>query len=182
MSIVNQTVPRALSRMGYSNDQVAAVVAYVDEHKSIVGAPDLDPSHLPVFACSMGDNAIHYTGHVRMLGAVQPFISGSVSKTVNLPEQATIEEVEQLHIDAWHLGIKAIAIYRDNCKVAQPLATTKSAQRPRLSGRGPRPGARRQGQRAGAGPPASDHRGGEAAHPRATPAQEAVEHLRLPGG
>ncbi len=127
MSIVNQTVPRALSRLGYTGENVADIVAYVDEHKSIVGAPGLDPSHLPVFACSMGDNTIHYTGHVRMMGAVQPFISGSVSKTVNLPEEATVEEVEQLHIDAWNLGIKAIAIYRDNCKVAQPLATTKRA-------------------------------------------------------
>jgi ribonucleoside-diphosphate reductase alpha chain len=125
MSIVNQTVPRALARLGYTDGEVGDIVAYVDERNSIVGAPGLDPSHLPVFACSMGDNAIHYTGHARMLGAVQPFISGSVSKTVNMPEEATVEDVEQLHIDAWNLGIKAIAIYRDNCKVAQPLATTK---------------------------------------------------------
>src|SRR5262249_344377 len=94
-------------------------------HKSIVGAPHLDPSHLPVFACSMGDNTIHYTGHVRMMSAVQPFISGAISKTVNMPEEATVEEVEQLHIDAWRLGIKALAISRATCKVAQPLATTK---------------------------------------------------------
>jgi ribonucleoside-diphosphate reductase alpha chain len=127
MSIVNQTVPRALTRFGYRSQQVDDIVAYIDEHKSIVGAPHLDPSHLPVFACSMGDNTIHYTGHVRMMAAVQPFISGAISKTVNLPEEATIEEVEQLHIDAWNLGIKAVAIYRDNCKVAQPLATTKRA-------------------------------------------------------
>jgi ribonucleoside-diphosphate reductase alpha chain len=81
--------------------------------------------HLPVFACSMGDNTIHYLGHVRMMGAVQPFISGAISKTVNMPEEATIEDVEQLHIDAWKLGVKAVAIYRDNCKVAQPLSTAK---------------------------------------------------------
>src|SRR6202022_2745419 len=81
--------------------------------------------HLPVFACSMGDNTIHYLGHVRMMGAVQPFISGAISKTVNLPEDVSVEDVEQLHIDAWQMGIKAVAVYRDNCKVGQPLSTTK---------------------------------------------------------
>ncbi|HZU71976.1 MAG TPA: LAGLIDADG family homing endonuclease [Acidimicrobiales bacterium] len=125
MSIVNQTVPRALGRLGYSPAQVDEIIAYVDEHKSIVGAPHLSPRHLAVFACSMGDNTIHYSGHVRMMGAVQPFLSGAISKTVNLPEEATVEEVEQLHIDAWQLGLKAVAIYRDNCKVAQPLSTAK---------------------------------------------------------
>ena len=83
------------------------------------------PEHLAVFACSMGDNTIHYSGHIRMMGAVQPFISGAISKTVNMPEDVTVEDVEQLHIDAWRLGLKAVAIYRDNCKVAQPLSTTK---------------------------------------------------------
>ncbi len=125
MSIVNQTVPRALRRLGYDEDQVAAIVAYVDEHKTIVGAPHLREEHLPVFACSMGDNTIHYMGHIRMMAAAQPFISGAISKTVNLPEQVSVEDVEQLHVDAWRMGLKAIAIYRDNCKVAQPLATTK---------------------------------------------------------
>ena len=125
MSIVNQTVPRALTRLGYSPDQVDEIIAYIDEHKSIVGAPYLAAEHLAVFACSMGDNTIHYLGHVRMMGAVQPFISGAISKTVNLPEDVTVEDVEQLHIDAWRMGIKAVAIYRDNCKVAQPLSTTK---------------------------------------------------------
>ncbi len=125
MSIVNQTVPRALHRLGYAEDQVAAIVSYIDEHKSIVGAPDLRSEHLSVFACSMGDNVIHYLGHVRMMGAVQPFISGAISKTVNMPEDATIEDVENLHMDAWRLGVKAVAIYRDNCKVGQPLSTAK---------------------------------------------------------
>jgi ribonucleoside-diphosphate reductase alpha chain len=125
MSIVNQTVPRALTRLGYSPDQVDEIIAYIDEHMSIVGAPYLSSEHLAVFACSMGDNTIHYLGHVRMMGAVQPFISGAISKTVNLPEDVSVEDVEQLHIDAWRLGIKAVAIYRDNCKVAQPLSTTK---------------------------------------------------------
>jgi len=123
MSIVNQTVPRALRRLGYDTAQVQDIVAYIDEHKSIVGSPHLAPEHLAVFACSMGDNTIHYRGHVRMMAAVQPFISGAISKTVNLPQEATVEEVEQLHVDAWKMGIKAVAIYRDNCKVAQPLST-----------------------------------------------------------
>jgi len=127
MLIVNQTVPRALRRLGYSNEQVDQIVAYVNEHKSIVGAPGFNPEHLPVFACSMGDNTIHYMGHITMMGAVQPFISGAISKTCNVPEETTIDELEQVHIDAWHLGLKAIAIYRDNCKVAQPLATQKKA-------------------------------------------------------
>ncbi len=125
MSIVNQTVPRALRKLGYSEAEVAAMDAYIDEHKSIVGAPALKAEHLPVFACSMGDNTIHYLGHVKMMGAVQPFISGAISKTVNMPEDATIDEVEKLHMEAWRLGVKAVAIYRDNCKVGQPLSTAK---------------------------------------------------------
>jgi len=123
MAIVNQTVPRALGVMGYSPSETEAIISYIDEHKTIVGAPALKVEHLPVFACSMGDNTIHYSGHVRMMGAVQPFISGAISKTVNMPEDATIEDVESLHLDAWRLGIKAVAIYRDNCKVGQPLST-----------------------------------------------------------
>ncbi|HEX3795092.1 MAG TPA: vitamin B12-dependent ribonucleotide reductase [Acidimicrobiales bacterium] len=125
MSIVNQTIPRALTKLGYGPDQSDEIVAYINEHMSILGAPHVRPEHLPVFACSMGDNTIHYSGHIRMMGAVQPFISGAISKTVNLPEDVSVEDVEQLHIDAWRLGIKAVAIYRDNCKVAQPLSTTK---------------------------------------------------------
>ena len=127
MSIVNQTIPRALVKLGYGRDQVAEIVMYINENMSILGAPHIAPEHLPVFACSMGDNTIHYSGHIRMMGAVQPFISGAISKTVNMPEDVTVEDVEQLHIDAWRLGIKAVAIYRDNCKVAQPLSTTKMA-------------------------------------------------------
>jgi ribonucleoside-diphosphate reductase alpha chain len=128
MSIVNQTVPRSLKRLGYSSEEVEEIVAYIDEHKSIVGAPNLQADHLPVFACSMGDNTIHYLGHVKMMAAAQPFISGAISKTVNIPEDVTVEEVEQMHIDAWQMGLKAVAIYRDNCKVAQPLATTKRGE------------------------------------------------------
>ncbi len=129
MTIVNQTVPRALRRLGYTDEQIADIVAYIDENKTILGAPHVESEHVPVFACSMGDNAIHYSGHVRMMAAVQPFISGAISKTVNMPEEATVEEVEQLHIDAWRLGVKAVAIYRDNCKVAQPLAMAKKGQK-----------------------------------------------------
>ena len=127
MSIVNQTVPRALRQLGYGEGEITEIIAFVDKNRSIVGAPGLRPAHLPVFACSMGDNTIHYLGHVRMMAAVQPFISGAISKTVNMPEEATVEEIEKLHFDAWKMGIKAVAIYRDNCKVAQPLSTTKSA-------------------------------------------------------
>jgi ribonucleoside-diphosphate reductase alpha chain len=125
MSIVNQTIPRALRRLGYTDEQVGEIVAWIDEHKTILGAPHLAADHYPIFACSMGDNTIHYLGHVRMMAAVQPFISGAISKTVNMPEDVTVEDVEQLHIDAWRMGLKAIAIYRDNCKVAQPLSTVK---------------------------------------------------------
>jgi ribonucleoside-diphosphate reductase alpha chain len=126
MAIVNRTVPRALARLGYAETQVDEIVAYIDEHKSIVGAPHLAADHMSVFACSMGDNTIHYEGHVRMLGAVQPFLSGGVSKTINMPEDVTVEDVEGLHELAWELGVKAVAIYRDNCKVGQPLSTAKN--------------------------------------------------------
>jgi ribonucleoside-diphosphate reductase alpha chain len=125
MSIVNQTIPRALRRLGYTPQQIDGVIEYIDTNKSIIGAPALKPEHLPVFACSMGDNTIHYEGHVRMMGAVQPFLSGAISKTVNMPEEATIEEIEKLHELSWRLGLKAVAIYRDKCKVAQPLSTAK---------------------------------------------------------
>jgi ribonucleoside-diphosphate reductase alpha chain len=125
MSIVNQTVPRALKALGYSKTQVDDIVNYIDVEKTILGAPHLKEEHKDVFACSMGDNPIHYLGHVKMMAAVQPFISGAISKTVNMPEEATIEDVEKLHIDAWQMGLKAVAIYRDNCKVAQPLSMAK---------------------------------------------------------
>jgi len=125
MSIVNQTVPRALKALGYSEQQVNDIVAYIDTEKTILGAPHLAREHEPVFACSMGDNSIHYLGHVKMMSAVQPFLSGAISKTVNMPETATVEDIEQLHMEAWKLGLKAVAIYRDNCKVAQPLSMAK---------------------------------------------------------
>lgn len=125
MTIVNQTVPRALKALGYTKKQADEIVAYIDTEKTILNAPHLKKEHEPVFACSMGDNAIHYMGHVKMMAAVQPFLSGAISKTVNMPEDVTVEDVEQLHIEAWRSGLKAVAIYRDNCKVGQPLAMLK---------------------------------------------------------
>jgi ribonucleoside-diphosphate reductase alpha chain len=125
MRIVNQTVPRALIRLGYTSEQASDIVEFISEHNSVVGAPHLRDEHLSVFDTSMGDRAIQYMGHVRMMAAVQPFISGAISKTVNMPEEVTVEEVEQLFVEGWKLGLKAVAIYRNNCKVAQPLAAEK---------------------------------------------------------
>ncbi len=121
MNIVNQSVPRALSNLGYSADAVASIVAHINTHYSAKGAPGLDPKDQAVFACSLGEDPIHYRGHLHMMAAVQPFVSGAISKTVNLPEEATISEIEMLLIEAWQLGLKAVALYRDNCKVTQPL-------------------------------------------------------------
>lgn len=125
MAIINQTVPRALRSLGYNKDATDDIVKHIYEHGSVSDAPHLKPEHRDVFACAVGDNAIHYLGHVKMMSAVQPFLSGAISKTVNMPEHATVEDIEQLHIDSWRMGLKAIAIYRDNCKVAQPLSGKK---------------------------------------------------------
>jgi ribonucleoside-diphosphate reductase alpha chain len=132
MQFVNQTVPRALEKLGYSGNEIEDVVAYIAEHNSVVEAPHLREEHYAVFDTAMGDSPIHYMGHVRMMAAAQPFISGAISKTVNMPEEATVEEVEQLFLESWKLGLKAVAIYRDNCKVAQPLSADKkkTAQAP----------------------------------------------------
>ena len=136
MVIVNQTVPRALKNLGYEQPVIDRIVAYIDTNKTIVGSPDIKAEHLSVFACSMGDNTIHYEGHVRMMGAVQPFLSGAISKTVNMPAEATIEEIEELHMLSWELGLKAVAVYRDNCKVGQPLSTAKKDDDSKDSGAG----------------------------------------------
>jgi ribonucleoside-diphosphate reductase alpha chain len=125
MSIVNRSVPKALEKLGYSDEQAKEIVAYIDEHSHVVGAPHLREEHLPVFDTAMGDRSIHYMGHINMMGAVQPFISGAISKTVNLPEQVSVEDIEQCYIEGWKQGLKALAIYRDNCKVGQPLASDK---------------------------------------------------------
>ena len=125
LTIVNKTVPMALGELGYATREVEEIVAYIDERGNVIGAPHLKQEHYPVFDCAIGERAIHYMGHVKMMGAVQPFISGAISKTVNLPEKTSVDEVAQLLIEAWQLGVKAIAIYRDNCKVAQPLSGSK---------------------------------------------------------
>jgi ribonucleoside-diphosphate reductase alpha chain len=125
ITIVNKSVPMALDKLGYTPAETEEVVAFVDERNTVVGAPYLKAEHYPVFDCAVGDRAIHYMGHVKMMGAVQPFISGAISKTVNLPETVSVDEVAQLYVESWKLGVKAIAIYRDNCKVAQPLSGKK---------------------------------------------------------
>jgi ribonucleoside-diphosphate reductase alpha chain len=122
LTIVNRTVALGLEKLGYAPTEIDEMVAFIDDHNTVVGSPYMKTEHYPVFDCAVGERAIHYLGHVKMMGAVQPFISGAISKTVNLPETATVDDVSQLLIDAWQLGVKAIAIYRDNCKVAQPLS------------------------------------------------------------
>lgn len=125
MQIVNNTVPRALKRLGYQPEQVEAIVAHIAEHGNVIDAPGLRPEHYGVFDCAMGDRSIPPMGHVRMMAAAQPWISGAISKTVNMPESATVDEVEEIYFEAWKLGVKALAIYRDNCKVGQPLSAKK---------------------------------------------------------
>jgi ribonucleoside-diphosphate reductase alpha chain len=129
MKIVNQTVPMALKRLGYTPAQADAIVEYIDEHETIEGAPGLKESHLPVFDCAFkaakGQRSIHYMGHIKMMGATQPFISGAISKTVNVPKEATVDEIMQAYIQSWKLGAKAISIYRDGSKRTQPLNTSK---------------------------------------------------------
>src|SRR5690349_4596622 len=128
MQIVNQTVPRALKSLGYQDEQVEAIVEFIAEHGHVVNAPSLRPEHYEVFDCAMGERAISPMGHVRMMAAVQPFISGAISKTVNMPETATVEDVENIYFQGWKLGLKALAIYRDNCKVGQPLSDAHSSK------------------------------------------------------
>ncbi len=125
MQIVNQTVPRALKNLGYQPEQAEAIVEYISEHGHVVDAPGLRPEHYEVFDCAMGERSISPMGHVRMLAAIQPALSGSVSKTVNMPESATVEDIEKIYFEGWKLGLKALAIYRDNCKVGQPLSIAK---------------------------------------------------------
>jgi len=129
MKIVNQTVPMALAKLGYSEAQVKTIVEYIDQNETIEGAPELKPSHLAVFDCAFkaarGERSIHYMGHIKMMGATQPFISGAISKTVNVPKEATVDEIMQAYIQSWKLGAKAISIYRDGSKRTQPLNTSK---------------------------------------------------------
>ncbi|WP_024877159.1 vitamin B12-dependent ribonucleotide reductase [Saccharomonospora piscinae] len=125
MQIVNNAVPRALRSLGYQEEQVEAIVDYIAEHGHVVDAPGLRPEHYEVFDCAVGERSIAPMGHVRMMAAVQPFLSGAISKTVNMPESASVEDVEEIYFQGWKLGLKALAIYRDNCKVGQPLSTGK---------------------------------------------------------
>jgi ribonucleoside-diphosphate reductase alpha chain len=125
MQIVNHTVPRALAKLGYQPEQIEAIVEYIGEHGHVVDAPGLRPEHYEVFDCAMGERAISPMGHVRMMAATQPFLSGAISKTVNVPESATVEDIEEVYLQGWKLGLKALAIYRDNCKVGQPLSVKK---------------------------------------------------------
>ncbi len=128
MQIVNQTVPRALANLGYQPEQVEAITEYIAEHGHVVNAPGLRQEHYEVFDCAMGERSITPMGHVRMMAAVQPFLSGSISKTVNMPESATVADVEEIYFEGWKLGLKALAIYRDNCKVGQPLSAKKKTE------------------------------------------------------
>jgi ribonucleoside-diphosphate reductase alpha chain len=129
MQIVNQTVPLALKRLGYTDETIEAVVEYISTNGNVIDAPGLKKEHYDVFDCAMGASPIKPMGHVRMMAACQPFLSGAISKTVNLPETATVEEVEEVYYQGWKLGLKALAVYRDNCKVGQPLSDGKAAKK-----------------------------------------------------
>ena len=124
MQIVNQTVPRALRSLGYQEESIEAIVEFIAEHGHVVDAPGLKREHYAVFDCAMGERSIAPMGHVRMMAAVQPFISGAISKTVNMPENATVDDVAEIYQQGWKMGLKALAIYRDNCKVGQPLSAS----------------------------------------------------------
>ncbi|HSQ65674.1 MAG TPA: vitamin B12-dependent ribonucleotide reductase, partial [Polyangiaceae bacterium] len=138
LKIVNNTVPLALQRLGYSQETIANVLQYIDEAETIEGAPEIRESHLPVFDCAFkprnGSRTIHYMGHIRMMGAVQPFLSGAISKTVNMPSDATPQDIEDAYVAAWKLGLKAIAVYRDGCKRSQPLNTGKDKEQAKPAG------------------------------------------------
>ncbi len=125
MSIVNQTVPRALRKLGYNDEQIVDIIAYIDENSHVIGAPHLHEEHMDVFDTAMGERSISYLGHLKMMAAAQPFLSGAISKTVNVPEDFSVEDVERVYVEGWRLGIKALALYRDNCKVGQPLSVSK---------------------------------------------------------
>jgi ribonucleoside-diphosphate reductase alpha chain len=129
MQIVNQTVPQALRKLGYTEETVEAIVEFITANGHVIDAPGLKPEHYEVFDCALGARSIAPMGHVRMMAACQPFLSGAISKTVNLPEDATVEEVEEVHLEAWRMGIKALAVYRDNCKVGQPLSDGKAKKK-----------------------------------------------------
>src|SRR5437879_8913142 len=125
IKIVNNTVPQAMMKLGYTPEQTSEIVAYIDKHGTVDGAPHFKAEHLPVFDCSLappgGGRSITWTGHVKMMAAAQPFLSGAISKTINMPEESTIEDIMDAYMESWKLGLKAVAIYRDNSKRSQPL-------------------------------------------------------------
>jgi len=137
LKIVNNTVPRALKRLGYDIKQIQDIVEYIEEHETIEGAPHLKDDDLPVFDCAFkpvnGMRSIQYMGHVKMMGAVQPFISGAISKTINMPTDATVEDIMHAYMESWRLGLKAVAIYRDGSKRTQPLNTAKDSEEKKIS-------------------------------------------------
>jgi ribonucleoside-diphosphate reductase alpha chain len=143
LKIVNQTVPLALEKLGYPQTQAQAIVSYLDKHDTIEGAPQLKPEHLPVFDCAFkpakGERSIHWMGHLQMMEACQPFLSGAISKTVNMPSTATVEDIEKAYLEAWKRGLKAIAVYRDGCKRTQPLNTSKAQVKDTKAAAAPEP-------------------------------------------
>ena len=128
MQIVNQAIPRSLRKLGYTEETVEAIVEHIGSTGNVIDAPGLKLEHYAVFDCAMGARPIEAMGHVRMMAACQPFLSGAISKTVNLPSEATVEEVEEVYFQGWKYGLKALAIYRDNCKVGQPLSDARGAK------------------------------------------------------
>ena len=168
MTIVNRTVPLALQTLGYSDEQIEQILAYINERGTIIGAPGLDVAHLPVFDVAVGERAISHMGHIKMMGAVQPFISGAITKTVNLPEAATVDDIADAYIQTWQLGIKALAIYRDGSKTAQALRTDAQKDAPAPRGH---TGRHRHGGRRGAGPGAAQR------HPDA--ARTPIDHTQV---
>src|SRR5437879_13238946 len=145
IKIVNNAVPSSLFKLGYTHEPTDAILSYIDANGTIEGAPHIKDEHLAVFDCSFkpakGTRSIHYMGHLKMMAAAQPFISGAISKTVNLPESASVEEIMEAYLQAWKLGLKAVAVYRDGCKKSQPLsaAGTKTDSSGNQAGRGSRP-------------------------------------------
>ncbi len=143
LKIVNQTVPQALVKLGYKAPEVEAIIAHLDKNDTIEGAPFLKAEHLPVFDCAFkpnkGSRSIHYMGHIKMMGAAQPFLSGAISKTVNLPNEATVEDIEMAYLESWRAGLKAVAVYRDGCKRSQPLNTKKDADKKTTTAEAPAP-------------------------------------------
>ena len=166
MQVVNQTVPAALKKLGYTGETIEAIVEYIAEHGHVIDAPGLKPEHYDVFDCAVGERAIKPMGHVRMMAAAQPFLSGAISKTVNMPESSTVEEIADVYYQGWKLGLKALAVYRDNCKVGQPLSDAKAKTKTESKSR--RSSSRSRSVAACRGPASRSPRRSASAAPRAT--------------